>query len=144
MAYSVAIRGFHARVTSNTNGIDFVDRLIPPVKDLNLQMLNLHFDERKARCRKLGIEERQETITNETIYNSLLSNHVPMLVTNALFCKGENLPHWITVTGIDDKFVYFNNPLDVSPRKRKFNLSILHKTVGFRGNQSMVEIWRQK
>jgi hypothetical protein len=144
LAYSAAVRGFCARVTSNTGRIDFVDKLIPPVEALNTQVLKLHFNERKARCRKLGVEERRETITGKTIYNSLLSNHVPLMVTNALFCIGENLPHWVAVTGMDDKFMYFSNPLDLRPRKRKLELSALQRVVGYRGDQSMVEVWIHK
>jgi len=143
LAYSVAVRGFCARVTSNSNRIDFVDRLVPPINELNTRVLKLHFYERRARCRKLGVEEKQEIITDHAIYNSLLSNHVPLVVTNSLFCKGENLPHWIALSGVDDKFVYFNNPLDVHPLKRKFELSTLPKVVGYRGEQSMVEVWKR-
>lgn len=55
MAYSAAIRGFDARVTSNTGGIDFVEKLIPPVNSLDAQVLKLHFYERRARCRRLGL-----------------------------------------------------------------------------------------
>ena len=142
LAYSAAVRGFCARVTSNTNGIDFVDRLVPPVKDLNMQMLKLHFDERRVRCRKLGVKERKCVITEEIVYDSLLSNHVPLIVTNALFCKGENLPHWVAVTGMDDRFAYINNPLGMNPQTRKFKLQTLQKALGYRGNQSMVEVWK--
>ncbi len=142
LAYSAAVRGFHARVTSNTGGIDFVDTLVPSIEDLNTQMLKLHFYERRARCRKLGVEERQKTISSQIIYNALLQNRVPLIVTNALFCRGENLPHWIALVGMDSNFLYFNNSLALSPHKRKFKLSNLQKVIGYRGDQSMVEVWR--
>jgi hypothetical protein len=140
IAYSAVVRGFYARVTSNNDQIDFVDRLIPPIENLNMQVLKFHFDERRNRCRKLGVKERLCTITEELICDSLLSGYVPLMVTNALFCESDNLPHWVVVTGIDERFVYFNNPLDTSPRKRKFVLSDLHKFIGFRGDQAIVEI----
>lgn len=142
LAYSAIIRGFCAKVTSNTGGIDFVDRLVPPVKDLDLHVLKLHFKERRARCRKMGVKERRQMITDKLVYNSLLSGHIPLLVTNALHCKGENLPHWVTVTGMDSRFVYFNNPLDTNAQERKFELSGFQNFVGYRGDQSMVEIWK--
>jgi len=142
LAYSAAVRGFCARVTSNTDEVDFVDRLVPPVEGLNMQVLKLHFDERRGRCRKLGVKERYSVITDEIIYDSLLSNHVSLIVTNALFCKGENLPHWVAVTGMDDKFAYFNNPLDLNQRTRKFKLRTIQKAIGYRGSQSMVEVWK--
>jgi hypothetical protein len=143
LAYSAAVRGFSARVTSNTGGIDFVDRLVPPLPDLNREVLEDHFYERRARCRKLGVRERQESIAGKTLYNAFLLNHVPLLVTNTLFFSDEDLPHWVVMTGIDTKFMHFNNPLDANPRKRKIELSALQKFIGFHGDQSMVEVWRQ-
>jgi predicted double-glycine peptidase len=143
LAYSAAVRGFSATVTSNTGGIDFVDRLVPPLDDSDMQTLKDFFHERKTRCRKLGVRERLETITGEIIAKSLLQNHVPLIVTNSLFSSQEDLPHWVTVTGIDDKFMYFNNPSDGNPRKRKTELAKLHTFVGYRGDQSMVEVWKQ-
>jgi hypothetical protein len=142
LAYSAAVRGFSARVTSNTGGIDF-EKFFPPLDDPDIQVLKDHFYERRARCRKLGVRERQETITGKTICNALFLDHVPLIVTNTLFCSEENLPHWVAVTGIDDKCMYFNNPLDAKPRKRKIGLPDLQKFIGYQGDQSMVEVWRQ-
>ena len=141
LAYSAAVRGFSARVTSNTGGIDFIDRYVPPLNDPDMQVLTNLFYERRTRCRKLGVRERQETITGKTIGTSLFLNHVPLIVTNSLFYSEEDLPHWVAVTGIDDKFIYFNNPLDTKPRKRKIELPALQKFVGYHGDQSMVEVW---
>ena len=142
LAYSAAVRGFSARVTSNTGGIDFVDRFVPPLNEPDMQMLKDHFYERRTRCRKLGVREKQETITGKTIRKSLFSNHVPLIVTNSLFFSKENPPHWVAVTGIDDKCMYFNNPLDTYHRKRKIELPALQKFLGYHGDQSMVEVWR--
>ena len=52
LAYSAVVRGFSARVTSNTGRIDFVDRLIPPLENLNTHMLKLHFYERREQMQK--------------------------------------------------------------------------------------------
>ena len=142
LAYSAAVRGFSATVSSNTGGIDFVDRLLPHLNDPDMQTLKDFFHERKTRCRKLGVRERVGTITGKTITKSLFLNHVLLIVTNSLFYCKEDLPHWVTVTGIDDKFMYFNNPSDPNPRKRKIELPTLQKFVGYHGDQSMVEIWK--
>ena len=81
-------------------------------------------------------------VTSETLCKSLLLNHVPLIVTNSLFFSKENLPHWVAVTGIDGKFMYFNNPSDTNPKKRKIELPDLQEFVGYHGDQSMVEVWR--
>ena len=142
LAYSAAVRGFHARVTSNTGGIDFVDKFVPPLDGPAMQLLQEQFSERRTRCRKMGVRERQETITGKTIRDALFSNHVPLIVTNPLFYGGEDLPHWVVVTGIDDKFLYFSSPSDARPKKRKTGLPALSEFVGYHGDQSMVEIWK--
>jgi len=145
LAYSAVVRGYCARVTSSdVDQIDFVDRLVPPVENLNMQMLKLHFYERRKRCKKLGVTERQRAVTEELIFDSLLSGYVPLMMTNALFCEGENLPHWVVVTGIDERSVYFNNPSDAGQRNRKLMMSELQKFVGYRDDQAIVEIVKPK
>jgi Peptidase_C39 like family len=143
LAYSAVVRGFFARVTSNTGGLDFVDTFVPLPGEPDMKMLMDLFNERRTRCRRLGVRERQETITGEILRKVLFSNHVPLVVTNSLFFSAEDLPHWIAVTGIDDRFLYFNNPSDARRRKRKIELPALPEFVGYRGVQSMVEIWKQ-
>jgi hypothetical protein len=142
LAYSAAARGFSASVTSNTGGPDFVEKFVPPLGDPDMQLLRDLFHERRARCRKLGVRERQETITGKILRKVLFSNHVPLIVTNSLFCSKEDLPHWVAVTGIDDKFLYFSNPSDVRPKKRKIGLPALQEFIGYHGDQSMVEVWK--
>jgi hypothetical protein len=142
LAYSAAVRGFSARVTSNTGRIDFVDTFVPPLDGPAMQLLKEQFYERRTRCRKLGVRERQVTITGKILRESLFSNHVPLIVTNSLFYSKEDLPHWVAVTGIDDKFMYFNDPTDSHPKKREIRLAALSEFVGYHGAHSMVEIWR--
>lgn len=107
-----------------------------------MELLKNQFHERRSRCRKMGVWERKETITATILCKALTSNHVPLIVTNALFCSNEDCPHWITVTGIDDKFMHFNSPSDMRPRKRKIGLPDLPEFIGYHGDQSMVEVWR--
>jgi hypothetical protein len=142
LAYSAAVRGFSARVTSNTGGPGFVEKFVPPLDGPAMQLLREQFCERRSRCRKTGVRERQQTITGRTIRESLFSNHVPLIVTNSQFYSNEDLPHWIAVTGIDNKFLYFSNPADLRARKRKIGLPDLREFIGYHGDQSMVEVWR--
>lgn len=143
LAYSAAVRGFSAGVSSNTGGLDFVDVFAPQLSEPDMQLLRDLFYERRTRCRKRGVRERQETITGETLRKSLISNHVPLIVTSTRFFSTEDLPHWIVVTGIDDKFLYFHDPSDTRRRRRKTRLNVLLEFIGYHGAQSMVEVWRK-
>lgn len=142
LAYSAAVRGFSVQVTSNTGGLDFVETFLPSLNDQDLQILKDHFYERRRRCRNLGVRERRETITRETLLSALSSHHVPLLVTNSSYFSQDTLPHWIAGTGIDERFLFFNNPSDARPRKRKIDLSALPEFIGYYGTQSMVEVWK--
>ncbi len=143
LAYSSGIRGFSARVTSNTGGPDFVERFVPPLNDPDMQLLRELFHERRARCRKLGVRERQQTITGKILRESLFSNHVPLIVTSSLFYSKEDLPHWVVVTGIDDKSLYFSSPSDARAKKRRMGIADLSGFVGYHSDQSLVEVWRR-
>lgn len=140
LAYSAAIRGFFVKISSNTGGLDFVDTFVPSLNEPDLQILKNHVSERRCRCRKLGVRERKESITKETLRTALSLNHVPLLITNSSYFSHDNLPHWIAVTGIDEKFLFINNPSDARPRKRTIALSELPAFVGYHGAQSMVEV----
>ena len=141
LAFSAATRGFSARVTSSTGGIDFAEKFVPSLDDSAMLLLREQFSERRARCKKLHVRERKATITGKTLREALFSNHVPLIVTSSRFCGGEDCPHWVIVTGIDDKFLSFYSPSDVRQKKRKIRLPGLSEFVGYHGDQSMVEIW---
>jgi len=142
LAFSAATRGFSARVTSSTGGIDFAEKFVPSLDDTAMELLIDQFSERRARCKKLHVRERKAPITGTTIRESLFSNHVPLIVTSSRFCCGEDCPHWVVVTGINDKFITFYSPSDIRRKKRKTNMSALQEFIGYHGDQSMVEIWK--
>ena len=54
LAYSAAVRGFSARVTSNTGGIDFVEKFVPPLDDPAMQLLKEQFSRTKNPMQKTG------------------------------------------------------------------------------------------
>jgi len=142
LAFSAAVRGFSVRTTSNTGGIDFVETLDPPVGDGEMALLKEQFFERRSRCRGLGVRERRAAITAGTVRRSLREGRVPLMVTSSLFYSDDDLPHWVTGTGIDDRFMYFINPGDLKPRTRKVGVDNLAAFIGYHGEQSMVEVWK--
>ncbi|MCL5066964.1 MAG: peptidase C39 family protein [Thaumarchaeota archaeon] len=118
LTFAAAKGGFKARVHSNIEGYGFLNELEPPIEGLNHRMLKLFFEERKKRCKKLGVREERRRITLGLIRRSLASRAVPLLLTNARnFSEKENLPHWIVVTGVDTQRLYVNNSL--ATRKKK-------------------------
>jgi hypothetical protein len=142
LAYAAAVRGFSARTTSNTGGIDFQERLASLLDAPEMQLLREQFAERRARCSRLGVPDLKETITGRIIRRCLERDHVPLIVTNTQFYCDDDLPHWIAVTGMDEAFLYFTNPDDVRPRRRWVPLAELGQFIGYHRDQSMVEVWK--
>ena len=136
LAFSAVTRGFSARVTSSTGGIDFADKFVPSLDDPAMELLREQFSERRARCRKLQVHERQATITGRTLRKLFFHITVPLIVTSSRFCGGEDCPHWVVVTGMDDKFLYFRSPSDVRQKKRKTGLPVLQEFIGYHGDLS--------
>ncbi|MFA5268924.1 MAG: peptidase C39 family protein [Methanoregula sp.] len=143
LAYSAASRGFSARVASNTGGIDYVEKINPPLDDEAMDLLRSQFSERRMRCRTLGIRESRAPITARTLRTALGRHHVPLIVTSTRFYSSEDLPHWVVMTGIDDGKLSFFNPADPGMRTRTVGHDSLHSFIGYRGDQSMVEVWKE-
>lgn len=143
LAFSATTRGFSARVTSNTGGIDFVERIHHPLDNETMDLLRSQFSERRIRCRNLGVKERRSPITARTLRAALGCNHVPLIVTSTRFYCDEDLPHWVVVTGINDGRLSFFNPADPGMRTRAVGHDSLHSFIGYRGDQSMVEVWKE-
>lgn len=143
LAYSAASRGFCARVASNTGGIDFVEKIDPPLDDEAMDLLRSQFSERQIRCRNLGVRESRAPFTLRTLRAALVRNHVPLIVTSTWFYSGEDLPHWVVVTGIDDGKLSFFNPADPGMRTRTVGHEGLHTFIGYHGDQSMVKVWKE-
>jgi len=143
LAFAAASRGFSARVASNTGGIDFVEKTGQPLDDEAMDLLRSQFSERRTRCKNLGVKESRAPVTARTLRAALGRHHVPLIVTSTRFYSGEDLPHWVVVTGIDDTRVSFFNPADMGMRTRAVRYDSLHSFIGYRGDQSMVEVWKE-
>lgn len=142
LAYAAAVRGFYCRVTSSSREIDYVGRLASHLDDAEMRLLEEQFSERRARCRERGIRERVTAVTPGAIRGSLLANRVPLLLTSTRWYCGEDLPHWVAVSGIDSARLYYRNPDDPRPRRRAVARPELGQFAGYRGSQAMVEIGR--
>lgn len=143
LAFSAATRGYRVQVINNTGNVDFVERFDPPLDDEAMDLLKDQFSERRTRCRNLGISEDQSAITAMTLWDALRRDHIPLIVTSTRFYSSEDIPHWIVVTGIDDTRISFLNPADRGMQTRAAGYEVLHSFIGYRGDQSMVQVWKE-
>ncbi len=139
LAYSAAVRGFGAKVFSNLASFGFVDKLEPRVENINRRLLELFFQERRRRCLELGVKEQKAAISTDVLRAELASDSVPLLLTNAIHFSDEDIPHWVVVTGMDDRMAYFNNPL-ADRANEAFPLGTFNTILGYKGHQCAVSI----
>ena len=82
LAFAAGQRGFRARVYSNIKGYGFLNKLRPPVEGMNRKMLMFFFEERRNRCRKVGVGIRKGPITLDMLRKSLASQSIPLLLSS--------------------------------------------------------------
>lgn len=141
LAFSAAARGFAVKVFSNIEGFGFVDKLTPKVEGLDRRMLRLLFQERKRRCLKLGVKvESSKSVALDDVCRALASNEVPLLLTSTrFFGEGDDLPHWVVVTGAVRGRILVNNPLGFH-ENTAFPSAAIRELVGYKDDQCMVSI----
>lgn len=137
LAFSAATRGYKVRVLSNITGYGFVNKLQPKIQGMNKKMLRAFFEERKKRCLRLGVKEERCTITRNSIRKCLLRRSPPLILTNARHFSGEDIPHWVVVTGFDENRFYVNNPL-ARHADGGLRSSMFGDVIGFKADQCAV------
>ncbi|MDG6925750.1 MAG: peptidase C39 family protein [Nitrososphaerota archaeon] len=143
LAFSAAIRGFGARVISNLGSYGFVDKLEPRIEGVNRSMMRLFFLERKRRCMELGVEDVKGRIKSTTLFRELTSFRVPLLLMDGQPLIGEDVPHWVVVTGHDRGNFYINNPLSNSADDA-IQMDRMEKMIGYKGDECLVSVFRNE
>ena len=140
LAFSAAKRGFHAAIFANIRRAGFFKELEPIIGKVDESMLSFFFKERRRRCAELRVDEKRvDSISQDLLEDTLKSNSVPVVLSNTEYFSAENVPHWIVVSGIDDKFLYFNNPLGRTAHQR-IGLDSLNNVIGYKGDQCMISV----
>lgn len=143
LAFSSAKRGFQVRIFSNIKGAGFVKKIEASIGKVNYSMLRLFLEDRKRRSIKLGARDVfVPRITENLLRQTSESGSIPILLSNAKHFGAEDIPHWIVITGFDAKSFYVNNPL--KRQKNGFPLAILDSIIGYKGDQCMIAIAKNK
>lgn len=141
LACSASKRGFLPSIITNVRGIEWISKLSPPLNGLDHGMLKFFFEEQRRRCLKLGVPEMKGSITIDLIRKWLSNGAVPLLLSNTAFFSKENLPHWMVITRIDQRYVYLNNPLGKGKgRKVMVRIHEFPTFNGYKGDECVIEV----
>ncbi|MCB1189020.1 MAG: GNAT family N-acetyltransferase/peptidase C39 family protein [Leptospiraceae bacterium] len=107
LALSAYHRGYGVELYLNDDGALFLDSVRNQEKKEVMRLVQEGFRSEiqklpiKLEYRKIHIDEIQEKFTNGAI---------PVVLISSYRIYREKFPHWIVITGFDDKYVYFHDP----------------------------------
>lgn len=115
LALSASSRGFGAEVHVNDKGVPFLDSVRSEEKK---EVMRLVHEDMLDAIKKRGIPVRYGTTTPAIIEARFEAGAVPIVLVSLYHLYGQKVPHWIVVTGFEERFVYVNDPFVDRKRDR--------------------------
>ncbi|MEM0086816.1 MAG: peptidase C39 family protein [Candidatus Micrarchaeaceae archaeon] len=145
LAYAALRRGLEVYIKTNVKGVEFIkkERMTQSQKQyLNyvLDMVEMLFNERKARAKALGLIERRGSVRMADIRSVLLRGGLPIILTNLKYLEDEDSPHWILVVGFIGNNVIIHDPGSKVGNK-VFTTARFDKLNGFHGDEVLIAIF---
>lgn len=128
LALAAANRGHEAELLVRDSGIAFFDSVRSEEKKRVMQLVQEEMVE-ELEC--LGVPILQGPVNVAALEARFNAGRVPVVLISSVRIYAERFPHWVTVTGFDDRFIYVHDPLvDVEEGERALdsvNMPILRR-----------------
>jgi ribosomal-protein-alanine acetyltransferase len=129
LALAAKERGLHPELYLSHQGVLFEDTVRSVGKKDILKVVNQDFVNRTKK-EKIKVYGRKITISD--IKETLKANGLVMALITTFHFDRSKVPHWVLITAIDDRFVYFHDP-DISEVDKheaqvdRLNVPVSHK-----------------
>jgi ribosomal protein S18 acetylase RimI-like enzyme len=107
LALAAHSRGYRAEVYVNDRGVPLVDSVRSPEKK---EVMRLVHEDMLAEVERLGIPVTYEALGLEQLAARFDAGAVPLVLISSYRIYAEKFPHWVVVTGFDERFVYVHDP----------------------------------
>ena len=107
LAIAAQKRGFKVTALVNTAGPLFVEGVRTDYKKNIIALVDQQFRQEAADC---GAEVRIEELTQNHLHHWLNTGHAVLLLISTYRLDGKKVPHWVTVTGMDEHCFYVHDP----------------------------------
>jgi ribosomal protein S18 acetylase RimI-like enzyme len=107
LALAVHRRGFHVEVYLSDTGILFIDSVRSPKKR---DVIRLVQDDFRRQLAEAGIATIFRPLSVETMREKFEAGGIPLVLISSYRFDREKQPHWVVVTGFDEKYVYLHDP----------------------------------
>jgi ribosomal-protein-alanine acetyltransferase len=151
MALSAYHMGFDVEVYVNAEGVLFIDSVRNEEKKEVMRLVQEDFI---AELKSLPVKVHNGVLHVSDIQQKFESGGIPIVLISSYRIYREKFPHWVVVTGFDDKYIYVHDPyVDYDEGKGSIdtmNMPILKKDFermaryGKAGQKSVLIISRRK
>ncbi|MBE2293935.1 MAG: GNAT family N-acetyltransferase/peptidase C39 family protein [Phycisphaerales bacterium] len=107
LALSAYRRGFELELHVNEHGVFLVDSVRNPEKKEVMRLVQEDWIEELQRlpvilrCGSLGVDELRQKFE---------AGGIPLVLISSYRIYGERFPHWVVVTGFDERYIYVHDP----------------------------------
>jgi ribosomal-protein-alanine acetyltransferase len=101
-------RGFNVQLYVNDERPSFLDSVRNESKK---EVMRIVHEEQAEELSRTGVELLYQPFTPDILAASLAEGAIPVVLISSYRIYREKFPHWVVVTGNDDKFFYVHDPL---------------------------------
>lgn len=121
-------RGFDVEVYLSEVGALFIDSVRSDEKKEVMELVHEQFEREVIEA---GIPVHYRQLTLEEMRRAIEQGAIPVVLISSYRIYKEKFPHWVVVTGFDDRYIYVHDPyIDTEKGKRvtdSMNMPILQK-----------------
>lgn len=117
LALAAYKRGFDAEVLSSRDGPLFVDTVRKPKNREVVELVHYDF---ARQAQDAGIPVTTGPFGVAEIEQRTKQGHMALVLISQYRIYGDKIPHWVVVSGFDDRFVYVSDP-DIGEDHEPFN-----------------------
>jgi len=122
LALAAHRRGFGVRVTVTETGPLFLDTVRSAEKKRVMERAHESVEED---FRDAGLPLEYAPITAASLADALADGWIPILLVSSYRFNAEKVPHWVVVTGVDDRFLLVHDP-DMDEDLLKTDVDCVH------------------
>ncbi len=140
LALAAHRRGFRVRICVSEDGPLFLDTVRAPAKKQVLERVHAMLLTDLAAA---GLEAEITPSSPEDLERALEAGWIPLLLVSSYRFNDEKAPHWVVVTGVDDRFILVHDP-DMDEDLMKTDVDCTHVPIPRTAFTSMARFGRSR